>query len=66
MEAQSPDHKTIQALRQRLGWPQSRLAAELGITVDELREIERGTRRPSESTRRLLDLLAEQLAPPDA
>ena len=66
MEEQSPDQQAIRALRQRLGWPPNRLAAELGITVDELEQIERGTCQPSRSTRRLLDLLAEQLAPPDA
>ncbi len=66
MEEQSPDQEAIRALRQRLGWSESRLAAELGITVDELEKIEAGTCQPSGSTRRLMDLLAEQLAPPDA
>ena len=66
MEEQNPDQQAIRALRQRLGWSDNRLAAELGITVDELTQIEQGTSQPSGSTRRLMDLLAEQLAPPDA
>lgn len=48
----------LSALRERLGFTRQKMAEETGLTVNYLYQLERGAREPSDSARKLFELIA--------
>ena len=62
MEAPETDGKTLAALRLQAGMSQAILAKVLNVSTKTLQSWEQGTRRPSDASRRLIQVFSLQPA----